>query len=73
MALLFCDRKDEKKRRTTMRPSRFDADPEPALTPTLDSPGPPASAAVHAVSADAGHDDDAEERTIEEPGYGHGV
>jgi hypothetical protein len=56
-----------------MRPPRFDADPDPVVTPTLDSPGPPTSAAVHAAPADAIRDEEGEERTIEEPGYGHGV
>jgi hypothetical protein len=71
MALLFCEREN---RRTIMRPPGFDADPHPLQTPALDPPvPPPGGAAAQAAPADAGLNEEDEERTIEEPGYGHGV
>lgn len=56
-----------------MDPSGFDADPQPSPTPTGDPPGLAARAAAHAPPAEAGLDEEDDERTIEEPGYGHGV
>jgi hypothetical protein len=56
-----------------MRPPGFDADPHPLQTPTLDPPVPPPGAAAHAPPVDAELNEEDEERTIEEPGYGHGV
>ena len=56
-----------------MRTAEFDADPPPLQSPTLDPPGSPPGAAAHAAPAEAGLNEEEEERTIEEPGYGHGV
>jgi hypothetical protein len=56
-----------------MDPSGFDADPQPSPTPTVDPPGLPARAVAHAAPAESGLDEESDERTLEEPGYGHGV
>jgi hypothetical protein len=57
-----------------MRSPGFDADQHPLQTPALDPPvPPPGGAAAHAPPADARLNEEDEERTIEEPGYGHGV
>jgi hypothetical protein len=56
-----------------MPPPGFDPDAQPRQAPTLDAPAPPSAAAAQAAPADARIDDEDEERTIEEPGYGHGV
>ena len=56
-----------------MRPPGFDADSQPLQTPSLDPPVTPTDGAAHAAPADAELDEEDQERTIEEPGYGHGV
>jgi hypothetical protein len=56
-----------------MRPAGFDPDSYPVQTPTVDPPVAPPGAAAHAAPADAGRNEEDDERTIEEPGYGHGV
>ncbi|HEY7057999.1 MAG TPA: hypothetical protein VH458_15795 [Vicinamibacterales bacterium] len=57
-----------------MNPPEFDADPHrPSQTPTLDPPVPPPRAVAHAATAEPGLNEEEEEHTLEEPGYGHGV